>query len=146
MNRVKVHPKDSKDFLLARNIAPRGRAGRAKASTPEATTQALVEQYLDALGLQYVRIPAYVLRAAFGYRPGASGAELGAMAAASGYLKGLPDLVILSQGKYLAIELKTDAKASKLSAAQRMWRVAIGTYEVRSFEQAKDLIDAWRMP
>ena len=44
MNRVKVHPKDSKDFLLARNIAPRGRAGRAKASTPEATTQARVEQ------------------------------------------------------------------------------------------------------
>ena len=144
MKRVKVHPKDSKDFLLARNIAPRGRAGCAKASTPEAVTQDLTEQYLDALGLQYVRIPAYVLRAAFGYRPGASGAELGAMAAASSYLKGLPDLIVLSPtGRFLALELKTDAKASKMTAAQRMWRAGIGTREARSFEEAKRIIDAW---
>lgn len=144
MRRTKLHPKDSKDFLLARNIAPRGRGGRAKASTPEAVTQEMTEQYLDLLGLQYVRIPAYALRAAFGYRPGASGAELGAMSAASSYLKGLPDLIILSpNGRFLALELKTDAKASKMTAAQRMWRAGIGTREARSFEEAKAAIDSW---
>jgi len=99
-------------------------------------TQELTEQYLGVLGLPYVRIPAYVLKAAFGYRPGATGAELGAMRDASAYLKGLPDLIILdSAGRALAIELKTDT--GKLSAAQRLWRAAIGTKTARSFEEAK---------
>ncbi len=145
VKRVKVHPKDNPAFLLARNIAPRGRKGPAKAKTPEAVTQELTERYLDALGLPYVRIPAYVLKAAFGWRPGVTGAELGAMSQASAYLKGLPDLIVLdAKGRALPIELKTEAKASKLSAAQRMWRTAIGTKEARSFEEAKALIDAWR--
>lgn len=143
--RSRIHPKDV-GLALPRTIRSRGKGGRSRASVSEATTQGLVEAYLDALGLQYVRIPAYVLRAAFGYRPGVTGAELGAMSQASSYLKGLPDLIVLSPtGKFLALELKTDAKTSKMTAAQRLWRTSIGTYEVRSFEQAKDLIDAWRM-
>lgn len=143
--RVKIHPKDNPAFALPRNIAPRGRKGPAKAKTPEAVTQELVEQYLDALGLPYVRIPAYVLKAAFGWRPNATGAELGVMRDASAYLKGLPDLIILDKtGRALAIELKTEAAQSKLSAAQRLWRAAIGTKEARSFEEAKAMIDEWR--
>ena len=143
VKRVKIHPKESPAFLLARNIAKNRRKGPAKASTPEAVTQELVEQYLGHLGLPYIRIPAYVLRAAFGYRPGASGAELGAMREASAYLKGLPDLIVLdASGCALSIELKTDT--GKLSAAQRLWRTAIGTKTARSFEEAKALIDAWR--
>lgn len=145
VKRVKVHPKDNPAFLLARNIAKKGRKRPAKASTPEAVTQELTEQYLGRLGLPYVRIPAYVLRAAFGYRPGASGADLGAMREASAYIKGLPDLIVLdANGRALPIELKTDT--GKLTAAQRMWRTAIGTKTARSFEEAKAMIDAWRSP
>ncbi len=145
MKRVKIHPKDNPAFLLARNIAPRGRKRPAKAKTPEAVTQELCEQYLGLLGIPYVRIPAYVLKAAFGWRPNATGAELGAMKESSHYLKGLPDLIILdAKGRHLSIELKTEAAASKLTAAQRMWRAAIGTKEARSFEEAKAMIDAWR--
>lgn len=143
MARVKIHPKDDPAFLLARNIAPRGRRRPAKAKTPEAVTQDLTEQYLGRLGLPFVRIPAYVLKAAFGWRPGVSGAELGAMREASHYLKGLPDLIILdAAGRALSIELKTES--GKLTAAQRLWRTAIGTKTARSFEEAKALIDAWR--
>lgn len=125
---------------------PAGKASRKprKAKTPEAVTQALVEKYLDACGLWWFHMPPFVLRAAFA-RASASGAELGAMARAAAIVRGLPDLLIWDgRGRCLPIELKTDAKASKLSAAQRLWRVAIGTREARSFEEAKALIDSWR--
>lgn len=141
---MKFHPKDSPEFALRRSLK-KGRKGAKAASTPEATIQAQTEAYLDALGLPYVRIPAFVLRAAFAYRPGAHGAELGAMRQAAEYLRGLPDLLVLDgKGHALPLELKTDAKASKLNAAQRLWRTAIGTIEARSFEEAKAAIDEWR--
>lgn len=140
MKRVKIHPKDDPALLLARNIAPRGRKRPAKASTPEAVTQDLTEQYLGRLGLPFVRIPAYVLAVVFRFRPGLSGAELGALREASHYLKGLPDLLVLyPSGRFLALELKTET--GKLSAAQRLWRTAIGTKVARSFEEAKAMID-----
>jgi hypothetical protein len=126
---------------------PAGKTARkpTKAKTPEEVTQAQVEAYLDALGLKWFHMPAYVLRAAFGWRKDRSGPEMGAMAAAAAIVRGLPDLLIWDgRGRCLPIELKTDAKASKLTAAQRMWRTAIGTKEARSFEEAKALIDDWR--
>lgn len=140
---MKIHPRDV-GLANPRMIGKKPK-GRRKATTPEDTIQSLVEQYLNRQGIPFIRIPAYVLRAAFGWRPGVSGAELGAMREASGYLKGLPDVIAMDdRGRALPIELKTDAKASKLSAAQRMWRAAIGTKEARSFEEAKRLIDEWR--
>lgn len=116
---------------------------RVKASTPEQVTQDLTEQYLSALGLAWFHMPPYILAAAFRRRP-MSGAELGAAHQASQIVKGLPDLLVFSPtGRFLALELKTDAKTSKLSAAQRLWRAEIGTREARSFEEAKNIIDAW---
>lgn len=126
---------------------PTGKTARKprKAKTPEEVTQGLTERYLDALGLKWFHMPPYVLRAAFGWRKDRTGPEMGAMAGAAAIVRGLPDLLIWdARGRCLPIELKTDAKASKLSASQRAWRTAIGTKEARSFEEAKALIDAWR--
>lgn len=140
---MKIHPRDV-GLALPRILKPKRQKGRSKASTPEEVTQDLVERYLDALGIPWFHMPPYILSAAFRRRP-MSGAELGAAHRASEVVKGLPDLLIFSPtGKFIAIELKTDAKASKLSAAQRMWRSAIGTREARSFEEAKKIIDEWR--
>ena len=123
---------------------PQGKRAPRKAKTPEEVTQRMTERYLDALGLKWFHMPPYILRAAFAQRR-ASGAELGAMAGAAAIVRGLPDLLIWDgAGRCLPIELKTEAKASKLSASQRMWRAAIGTREARSFEEAKAIIDAWR--
>ena len=124
---------------------PAGKARRpAKAKTPEEATQAATERYLDLLGLKWFHMPAYVLRAAFAQHR-ASGAELGALARAAAIVRGLPDLLIWDgRGRCLPIELKTEARASKLTAAQRQWQAAIGTKEARSFEEAKALIDEWR--
>jgi len=148
---MKVHPR----FALMAGLEntqvglaerPKGKRSKAprKAKTPEAVTQELVERYLDTLGLKWFHMPPYILRAAFGAARH-SGAELGAMARAAAIVRGLPDLIIWDgKGRVLNIELKTEAKASKLTAAQRMWRAAIGTKEARSFEEAKAEIDAWR--
>ncbi|MDQ2999901.1 MAG: hypothetical protein M3Y08_01370 [Fibrobacterota bacterium] len=141
--RLKTHPRDNPAFLLARSLKPKGRKRVKKAVTPEAVTQDLTEQYLDALGLPWFHLPAFVLRAAFGWNPHRSGAELGAMSQAAGIVRGLPDLLIFQAGRCLPLELKADN--GKMTAAQRMWRAAIGTQEARSFEAAKAIIDAWRI-
>ncbi len=123
---------------------PQGKRGPRKAKTPEEVIQGLVEAYLDALGLKWFHMPPYVLRAAFGWKADRTGPEMGAMAKAAESVRGLPDLLIWDgRGRCLPIELKTEAKASKLTAAQRAWRTAIGTKEARSFEEAKALIDTW---
>lgn len=149
--RIKPHPRfallaglEGAQASLAQR--PTGKTPRKprKAKTPEEAIQCMTERYLDACGLWWFHMPAYVLRAAFAQRR-ASGAEMGAMAAAAARVRGLPDLLIWDgKGRCLPIELKTEAKASKLTAAQRLWRTAIGTREARSFEEAKAIIDAWR--
>lgn len=151
--RIKINPR----FAMLAGIngtqaslvtRPSGKAKRPKkAKTPEEVTQSLVEKYLDALGLQWFHMPPFVLRAAFAHTNRAAGAELGAMSRAAAIVRGLPDLLIWDPrrpGLCLPIELKTEAKDSKLSAAQRQWRTAIGTREARSFEEAKAIIDAWQ--
>lgn len=149
--RTRIHPR----FALLAGVEgtqaamaqrPQGKAQRTrrKARTPEQAIQDQTEAYLDLLGLKWFHMPPYILRAAFGAARH-SGAELGAMARAAAIVRGLPDLLIWDgKGRCLPIELKTEAKASKLTAAQRLWRAAIGTHECRSFEEAKAVIDTWR--
>ena len=149
--KLKINPRfsmlagiDGAQAGLAQRPAGKRQKAPRKAKTPEDTIQAQVEAYLDACGLWWFHMPKYILRAAFA-RASHSGAELGAMAQAAAVVRGLPDLIVWDgKGRVLNIELKTEAKASKLTAAQRMWRAAIGTHEARSFEAAKAIIDAWR--
>jgi hypothetical protein len=130
---------------MAQRPQGKTRPTRRKAKKPEEITQELTEQYLDALGLPWFHMPAYILQSAFAYGQTPTGPQLGAMSRAAAIVRGLPDLLIWDgKGRCLPIELKTEAKASKLTAAQRLWRAAIGTVEARSFEAAKAAIDSWR--
>jgi hypothetical protein len=141
--RVKIHPKDSPDFLLARNISPRSRKRAAKASTPEAVIQDMVEQYMDARGIPYLHIPAFLLNAAFAMRGKVDGAVMGAMRNAAASVRGFPDVVGFNPRNftYCPIELKTEI--GKMTDSQEMWARAIGTKTCRSFDEARATLDTW---
>ena len=134
-----THPKDT-GLKFARTIKPKRKSKKAR--TPEDIIQAQAEEYMDRLSISYVRIPNAVYRLLFAFKIGLSGREIGERKRISDYLKGLPDLICLRKGRYLAVELKTDT--GKLSAKQKLWRVSIGTEVCRSFEEFRELVDKWR--
>jgi hypothetical protein len=138
---VKLHPRDNPAFLLPRRVG-RKRAAPRGPKTPEAEIQDLTEQYLRLLGLPYLHLPAYLLNASFGRHQAAAGPVLHAMRAAAESIRGVPDLIIFSGGRYLALELKS--RDGKLTAAQEQWLAWLGGRVCRSFEEAREVIDEWR--
>jgi len=135
MRPIKVHSKDV-GLKFPRNIGKDTK--KTKADVPEDTIQSFVEQYLDALHIPYLRIPAVVYAVVFG-RKSRSGAELNALRDAKEKIGGFPDLLIMKDGRYLPLELKTEI--GKLNTAQKRWKYAIGTLVPRSFESARKIID-----
>jgi hypothetical protein len=132
-----VHPKDV-GLALPRILRPKRK--RARPSGPsEASIQGLVEAYLRLRSVPYFRVPDAAYRAIF-----AGQASHGTMREASAYLKGLPDVLLLVGGRYLALELKRDG--GKLTAAQRLWRAAIGTRVAHSWEEAQEIINEFLNP
>jgi hypothetical protein len=130
---IRILPKDV-GLKFPRTIGKR--KAEPRDPTSEATIQGLVEAYLRALGVPYIRIPDAAYRAIF-----AGAASVGTKREAAEYLRGLPDLIILYRGKFLALELKKDG--GKLTGHQRIWRDAIGTKVAMSFEAARGLIDGF---
>ena len=134
-----IHPRDiglaNPRMLKRRKSAPRTK-------TPEATIQAQVEEYLNIRRIPFLHIPAYILRAAFSFRPG-FGADIGARAQAAEAIRGFPDLVLFNAEcrAYLSLELKSSI--GKMTHAQKRWQAALDTRKATSFEQAKGIIDAW---
>lgn len=126
---------------FARTTKKKKATRRAKA--PESTIQDACEAYLDALGVEYLHIPAYVLNAAFSGRAGVTGGQLWAMSAAVQYIRGFPDLMVFhpNRKRYLAVELKTEV--GKLTDNQRKWQAGIGTIVCRSFEEFRITFEKW---
>ena len=107
-------------------------------------TQEQVEAYCHLRGLETFHMPAYVLNAAFGWKPNRTGAEFHAMKEASQEVKGLPDLLIFDSkrpGRLIAIELKTEI--GRMTQFQKIWQQRLGTNLCRSFEEAKQCVDNW---
>lgn len=127
----RLHPRDA-GLKFARTLKSKARVKRDP--TPEAVIQDLTEQYLRRLGVAYFRIPNAAYRAIF-----AGNASIGTKREAAEYLRGFPDLLILSEGRFLGLELKRDG--GKLRASQRIWRDSIGTKVAESFEAARVAID-----
>lgn len=120
-------------------IVPRAKKTRktATAKTPEAVIQAQAEAYLDALGLFFIRLPDSLMRVVFS----SPSIPIWTKKEVSDCLSGLPDLTILKDGKYLAVELKTSI--GKLTDKQRSVQQSIGTVVCRSFEEFKEVVDRW---
>lgn len=100
----------------------------------EADLQKICERYLNLEGLFYIRLPDSLWRSFM-----ASNAPIYCKKEASDCLSGLPDLIVLHKGKFIAFELKS--KNGKMSKKQRDVQAVIGTHEIRTFEEFKELVD-----
>jgi len=129
---ISVHPKDT-GLKFQRSI--RKKRPQRKAAVPETTIQSLTEQYLHLKNLYFIHIKNAVYRTIFA-NPSVSIQD---KRAAKEAIAGIPDLVIMHEGCYLALELKTEI--GKLSQRQRLVQQQIGTLVPRSFEEAKGYID-----
>ena len=130
--------------MINRLLKPKERkaATRAKREgfAKEKDLQSLCEQYLTALQIPFLHIPAQSLNAAF-HRRAMSGPELGAARAASEYIKGFPDIVAFLGGRYKAWELKSIT--GTMSQAQRHWQKEIGVEEIKTMEQFVESVRIW---
>lgn len=111
---------------------------KVRAKVPESVIEEQVEELLDNLGLKYIRIPDSVYGAIFG----SPKIPIWIKTLASSFLKGLPDItVLLKDGRYICIELKTSA--GKLSQGQKTFAKAVGekNYHVkRSADEVVELL------
>ena len=115
---------------------------KLRATIPESAIQKQCEDYLDLLNLTYIRLPSSIMGAVFGPH---SSMSIQMKQFMSSIVKGVADLTILHPtGTYLCVELKTIS--GKLSPAQVAWGKPLGDYYnvVRSFEDFRSLVDAWR--
>ena len=111
----------------------------AKVTMKEKQLQSIVEQYLDALGLAYFRIPDQVLKTL----RWSAGPGIGRLV--SEYFAGLPDLLLFrGKGENMfcaGLELKTEA--GRLSQKQKKWQEKIGTIVTYGWDETKEFIDNW---
>jgi hypothetical protein len=83
---------------------------------PESSLQTLAEQYLQAKGIRYLRIPDGV----YEHMARCPSVRMDQRGVLSQYLAGQPDLIVLCpSGRYLCIELKR--KGGRMHQAQRQW-------------------------
>ena len=107
------------------------------AKVSEKVIQLQCELYLKQLGLFFIRIPDSMNRGIFANRE----IPIWTKRHISDFIKGLPDLTILKDGKYCCVELKTTI--GKLSHEQEQVRKSVGGHVCRSFEEFKSVVDAW---
>jgi hypothetical protein len=111
---------------------------KKRAKTPESIIEEQVEGLLDNMGLKYIRVPDSIYAAIFGNNM----VKPYIKAMISAFIKGLPDItVLLRDGRYICIELKTEA--GKLSQGQKTFAKAIGedNYHVcRSVDSVVELL------
>jgi hypothetical protein len=102
----------------------------------EADLQGLCEHYLEAMGLQYVRIPDAVL----GYlaRPSTPPPIRKLV---GDYMRGQPDLIVLYAGRALHIELKSDV--GRVRDSQNSWAKGLELNVVRDFDTFRELVERW---
>jgi len=124
-------------------------AGRYARKTPtgrvsyygnEAGLQSACEDYLRVLRLRFIRCPDALYKYVFGD----SNVSPRMKAFISMYVKGQPDLCILSKdGRYLSVELKVGK--GKMSQGQLEWARDIKVHVVRSFDEFKALVDEFNL-
>ena len=108
----------------------------ARPEMSESELQNLCEEYLQMLGIRYIRIPDQVYGSLF------SSATFRARGLMAAYLKGLPDLTMLFEsGKYVCVELKTTC--GNLRQGQKHWSSGyVGKFYhvIRTFEEFIELV------
>ena len=110
-----------------------------KVTEPERMIQGRAEDYLAALGVRPIRLPDALLRIFFTNRSIPSyQAKI-----VSGYLKGLPDLIIPRRvgNRTLMLPLEIKTEAGKPSNSQLAWGESLGTVFTYGWDETKKAID-----
>ena len=98
----------------------------------------MCEDYLEAWGLTYIRVPDAVYKSIFGFAGESIPVFIKKMI--SSFIKGIPDFtVLLSNGKYICIELKVGK--NDMSQGQKKFAEKVRVHVVRSFSEFKKIID-----
>lgn len=124
---------------LSGALIPKAKEPRTpkKAVIPERTIQAQCEAWLRVKSLFFIRIPDSMNRGIFANPE----IPIYVKRHISDFTKGILDITILKDGRYLSIEIKT--VVGKLTHEQAQVMKAIGGVVVRSFEEFKKAVDEW---
>ena len=139
LREVNLELKFSKGEQLGKKRIRRRALGALKITEDQLQSQC--EEYLNIIGLPFIRFPSTLYRKIFGPYNTLSAQVRGWL---STYMKGVPDLTILHPwGRYLCVELKT--QRGKLSQGQKGFAKRVPVTVCRSFEGFRDLVDRWRV-
>lgn len=110
-----------------------------KPRVKESSIQSQVESYLKAKGIEYIRFPDSLYRYIFANQS----IPIHVKKQCSDYMKGIPDLIILTKSKAyndcLLLEIK--AKDGKLSQGQKNFAKHLNVETGWGFEDCKGIID-----
>lgn len=106
-----------------------------RSDKPEAVLQRQCEALLELRGIEYLHIPNSMWATLFAAK------SFGTLNECADYLKGWPDLLIMRDGHYLAVELKT--KIGKESHAQKTKKRILGGHVCRSFDDFQTTLNQW---
>lgn len=134
----RIHERDSAAFLLPRH---RGKTPepRPKASQPEATTLAQACAFLDAEGIAWFHMPAWLLAIAFAVEKGNPDPVV---REAAEEVRGLPDLLLFYRGRSAAFELKTEIGSA--TKAQKSWIVRLNGMVCHTLADFKRAVRDWK--
>jgi len=112
-----------------------------KPRVKESTIQDQLEHYLDLKGITYVRFPDSLYRYIFANPM----IPIYVKKQCSDYMKGVPDLIILTPNKSYndCLLLEVKAKDGKLSQGQKNWQKGLNVYTGYGFEDCKGFIDQY---
>ncbi len=135
----RIHERDNPAFLLPRT---RGKAPepRPKASQPEAVTQREACAFLDAHGIAWFHMPAWLLAIAFAVEKGNPDPVV---REAAEEVRGLPDLLLFYRGRAAAFELKTEIGTA--TKAQKSWIVRLNGQVCHTLADFKRAVLAWKV-
>ena len=124
---------------LSGALIPKAKEPRTpkKAVIPERTIQAQCEAWLRVKSLFFIRIPDSMNRGIFANPE----IPLWTKKHISDFIKGIPDLTILKDGRYLCVEIKTTI--GKLTHEQEQVLKVTGCLMVRSFEEFREVVENW---
>jgi len=127
-----------KQYTKARKARAKERNNK-KSSHPESDLQKQVDDYLDVMQIQYIRIPDSVYRWIFANAM----VPVWIKSLIGKYLNGVPDNILLfKNGKYLCVELKTES--GRLTQGQKRFRDAVGVdnFKIcRSLEEVVEIVE-----
>jgi hypothetical protein len=107
----------------------------------ESTTQNQLEKYLALKGIKFIRFPDSLYRYIFANPV----IPIHVKKQCSDFMKGIPDLIILTPNKAYnsCLLLEVKAEDGKLSQGQKNWHKGLNVYVGYGFDACREIIDGF---